>query len=147
MVAWRAFLTAHARVTEILEAELQDERQLPLAWYDVLVQLQEAPRNRLRMSELASRVLLSKSGLTRLVDRMCKAGLVERSFDEMDRRGRWVSLCGQGLETLRSAAPVHLRGVAEHFTSHLSAEEAALIAEVLNRIVDASEAKRGGANA
>lgn len=142
MAAWRSFLTAHARVTELLEAELQAEKQLSLAWYDVLVQLQEIPDHRLRMTELASKVLLSKSGLTRLVDRMCEAGLVERSFDETDRRGRWVSLKDAGLERLRGAAPVHLRGIGEHFTSRLTGEEAGVISAAFNRVADAAESRR-----
>ncbi|MBK8561612.1 MAG: MarR family transcriptional regulator [Dehalococcoidia bacterium] len=87
MAAWRTFLTAHARVTALLEDELQRERELPLTWYDVLLHLREAPERRLRMTELAAAVLLSKSGLTRLVDRMYAAGLVNRSPDGDDRRG------------------------------------------------------------
>lgn len=143
MAAWRSFLTAHARVTELLEAELQTEKQISLGWYDVLVQLQETPGNRLRMTELAAKVLLSKSGLTRLVDRMCEAGLVERSFDETDRRGRWVTLNEAGRARLRGAAPVHLRGIAEHFTSLLEDDEATVIASALNRIAGLAESKRG----
>ncbi|MGE3076564.1 MAG: MarR family winged helix-turn-helix transcriptional regulator [Dehalococcoidia bacterium] len=138
MAAWRAFLTAHARVTELLEAELQHERDLPLSWYDVLLQLSEAEGRKLRMTDLAGAVLLSKSGLTRLVDKMCAAGLVSRAPDESDRRGRWVSLTPAGQARLRAAAPVHLRGVAQHFTSHLSPERAQLLAETLTEIANAA---------
>jgi len=135
--AWRQFLTAHARVVAVLEAELDAQRNLPLAWYDVLVQLEEAPDHRLRMTGLAGAVLLSKSGLTRLIDRMKSAGLVERCPDDADRRGVWVSLTPAGHERLRDAAPIHLRGVREHFTSHLSAADAATLEEVFARIVKA----------
>ena len=78
MRAWRLFLEVHARVVNRLELELRDETGMPLTWYDVLVQLSEAPGHKLRMQELARRVLISKSGLTRLVDRLCAAGYVER---------------------------------------------------------------------
>ncbi len=134
MVAWRAFLTAHARVTTLLEDELVREKGLPLTWYDVLVQLEEAPGHRLRMTELAGAVLLSKSGLTRLVDRMCGAGLVDRSPDADDRRGRWVNLTPAGIARLHDAAVTHMRGVHEHFINHLDAHTAEVMAEALSRI-------------
>src|SRR5512134_3413797 len=92
MAAWRTFLVAHARVTDVLASELEAEGGLPLTWYDVLVQLSEAPDNRLRMQELARAVLLSKSGLTRLVDRMTSGGLVTREPCLDDRRGTFVCL-------------------------------------------------------
>lgn len=143
LAAWRAFLEAHARVVELLENELQEEKNLPLAWYDVLVQLQEADAHRLRMTELAKKVLLSKSGLTRLVDRMCTAGLVDRMADEDDRRGRWVALNAAGEQRLRDAAPVHLRGVREHFSAHLDGPTARALAATLRKVADAAEARRG----
>ena len=142
MVAWRAFLEAHARVVELLESELLEAKQLPLAWYDVLVQLQEADSHRLRMTELAKRVLLSKSGLTRLVDRMCAAGLVDRTPDESDRRGRWVALNAAGEQRLRDAAPVHLRGVREHFIAHLDNAAVGTVGVALRTIAEAAETRR-----
>jgi DNA-binding MarR family transcriptional regulator len=134
MGAWRAFLAAHARVTAALERELVAERGLPLAWYDVLVQLSEAPVGRLRMTDLAAAVLLSKSGLTRLVDRMAEAGLVERSPNDADRRGRIVCLTAAGTARLREAAPVHLRGVQEHFGARLTGNDARLLSETLAKV-------------
>jgi DNA-binding MarR family transcriptional regulator len=134
MSAWRAFLEAHARVTALLEEDLQRGRRLSLAWYDVLVQLEEAEGHRLRMTELARRVVISKSGLTRLVDRMVEAGLVTRCSDDVDRRGRWVAITDEGLERLRDAAPRHLRGVRQYFLNELDAESARVLAEVLGRI-------------
>ncbi len=136
MAAWRAFLEAHARVTERLEQELEAEFTLPLPWYDVLVQLQEADEQRLRMTELAGAVLLSKSGLTRLIDRMLSAGLVARAPDPSDRRGIYVCLTEAGFERLREAAPCHLRGVEQHFTRFLSEDEARTIARALQRITN-----------
>jgi DNA-binding MarR family transcriptional regulator len=146
MAAWRAFLEAHARVTDVLARELRDEESLPLAWYDVLVQLQEAPDHRLRMQELAEAVLLSKSGLTRLVDRMERQGLVRRSACADDRRGILAELTDEGYATLRRTAGTHLRGVDEHFASLLSDDEAAALADLLGRMSShegAADAHRG----
>jgi DNA-binding MarR family transcriptional regulator len=142
MVAWRGFLTGHARVVGRLEEELERERDLPLTWYDVLVQLQETTEHRLRMTELAGAVLLSKSGLTRLVDRMCAAGLVERCADPGDRRGRWVILTEAGHDRLRDAATVHLRGIREHFIELLSDEDAERLAKVFATIVEHAARRR-----
>ncbi len=138
MDAWRAFLEAHAHVIRLLEAELEAEKALPLTWYDVLVQLEESDDHRLRMTDLAERVLLSKSGLTRLVDRMCESGLVSRAPDDRDKRGRWVSLESAGLARLHDAAPVHLRGIQDYFADQLSDGQAAAIAEPLRRIADSA---------
>ena len=137
MGAWRAFLEAHARVTTILTQELEEERDLPLTWYDVLVQLEEQPSRRLRMTELAGAVLLSKSGLTRLIDKMCGAGLVARQPDPNDRRGTFVSLTDSGYARLQDAAPVHMRGIVEHFGRYIDDAEAAALATGLGRVVDA----------
>lgn len=139
MSAWRSFLVAHARVTDTLAAELEAETGLPLTWYDVLVQLTEAPEHRLRMQELAHAVLLSKSGLTRLVDRMAAAGLVTREPCLDDRRGTFVCLAKAGTDRLDGASPVHLRGIAEHFTAHLSEPEARQLHGLLGRIVEANQ--------
>jgi DNA-binding MarR family transcriptional regulator len=138
MRAWRSFLEAHARVTDALAAELEAETSLPLTWYDVLVQLSEADDNRLRMQDLARAVLLSKSGLTRLVDRMTADGLVTREPCLDDRRGTFVCLSPAGRERLDGASPVHLRGIAEHFTSHLNEQEARELHAFLDRILQAN---------
>jgi DNA-binding MarR family transcriptional regulator len=137
MGAWRAFLTAHARVVERLAAELEEQEGLPLAWYDVLVHLHEADDHRLRMQELAARVLLSKSGLTRLVDRMEAAGLVERIPCPDDRRGTFAALTAAGVERLRETAPTHVEGVRRHFTDLVRDDEAELLREVLERVAEA----------
>ncbi|KOX29419.1 MarR family transcriptional regulator [Saccharothrix sp. NRRL B-16348] len=112
---WRSFLRAHARLTRILEAELIAEQRLSLAAYDVLVQLAEAPQHRLRMTELADAVLLSRSGVTRLVDRLERAGLVLRERADGDGRGVVAVLTAQGLDRLRVASGTHLAGVVRHF--------------------------------
>lgn len=144
LAAWRAFLEAYAHTTELLERELKAEEQLPLAWYDVLVQLREAEGHRLRMQELADRVLLSKSGLTRLIDRMERDGLVQRQACPSDRRGTFAELTAAGMDTLRRSAPTHLRGVREHFTSLLTDEEAAVLETALDRVAAAARASLHG---
>lgn len=133
--AWQAFLLAHARVVRQLEQELQAEQQLALTDYDVLVQLATADDRRLRMSELADRLLLSRSGVTRLVDRMVAEGLVERVSCESDRRGQWASLTDTGYRRLRAATPTHLRGVAEHFLDRLSPDELQGLEHMLDRVL------------
>ena len=135
LAAWRLLLEAHATVTELLEHELVDERSLPLSRYDVLLNLSEAPGGRLRMQELSASVLLSKSGLSRLVDRMVEAGLVRRERCEDDRRGWFAVLTDQGRSALRRAAPIHLRGIHEHFTRHLEPEEIQAVTAALARVV------------
>ena len=142
MRAWRAFLVAHARVTDTLATELEAETKLPLTWYDVLVQLSEADENKLRMQDLARAVLLSKSGLTRLVDRMASDGLVTREPCLDDRRGTFVCLSPAGRKRLDGASPTHLRGIAEHFTSYLTEAEAKTLHALLDRIVQAESAAR-----
>lgn len=138
LAAWRAFLEAHARVTEVLGRELREREDLPLAWYDVLVQLSEAEGHQRRMQELADAVLLSKSGLTRLVDRLEKAGLVRRTECPTDRRGTLAELTDDGYRRLAETAPTHLSGVREHFTDHLTDEEATVLVGALERIAERS---------
>ncbi len=141
LAAWRSFLEAHARVTSVLEEELEAEKDLPLTWYDVLVQLEESAEHRLRMTDLAGAVLLSKSGLTRLIDRMCGAGLVERAPDPFDRRGTYVILTTAGYDRLQDAAPVHMRGVEEHFARYLSDAETAAIHEGFTRVLEGVQSR------
>ena len=134
--AWRSFLRAHSRVVRQLESELQSEQDLALTDYDVLVQLATTEDRRLRMSELADALLLSRSGATRLVDRLVAGGLVERVTCESDRRGQGASLTDAGYERLRRATPTHLRGVTEHFLDRLSPDELAQLGRLLDRVLD-----------
>jgi DNA-binding MarR family transcriptional regulator len=115
LTAWRAFLESHARVTRLLDEELRVEHGLSLAEYDALLQLAQAPERRLRMNQLADRVILSRSGITRLVDRLEAEGLVERAHCSSDARGADAVLTPGGLDRLRSASRTHLRGVEAHF--------------------------------
>ncbi len=141
--AWREFLTAHAVLTDVLAAELQAERGLPLTWYDVLFQLSLAPGGERRMQELAGAVLLSKSGLTRLVSRMEQAGLVERRPCPTDLRGTIAALTPTGTAALRRARPVHLRGIREHFASQLSDDETRALRSAFGKVLEAARLAAG----
>ena len=134
LTAWRTFLRAHATVVRRLEAELLNEHGLPLATYDVLVQLSEAPGRALRMTELADRVLLSRSGLTRLADRLERDGLLRRRACPSDARGTLAELTQAGLDRLREAWPTHARGVAEHFSDRFDDAELATLATLLGKL-------------
>lgn len=132
--AWRAFLRAHATVTDRLDRELREEQGLPLTWYEVLLHLSQAPERRLRLSGLAEQLLLSRSGLTRLVDRLVTAGLIRRAVCNTDRRGAFAVLTPDGLSRLRQAAPVHLRGVQQHFAGLLTGDEVEAIRTGLEKV-------------
>lgn len=136
LAAWRSFLRAHSRITRALEAELEAEQALSLAAYDVLVQLAEAPGHRLRMTELAEAVLLSRSGVTRLVDRMERSGLVARSRVAGDGRGVAAELTEAGYARLRTASRTHLSGVLRHFVARLDADDLGAIERVSRLLVD-----------
>jgi len=129
--AWRAFLDAQASILRHLEAELLAEEGMTLAEYDVLFQLAVASERRLRMTELSERVRLSRSGLTRLVDRLVEAGLLTRGHCQSDRRGTFAVLTPSGVDRVRRARPVHLRGVGRHFVERLSPDQLAAVAEAL----------------
>jgi DNA-binding MarR family transcriptional regulator len=147
LTAWRLFLRAHARILRRLEADLLREHHLPLASYDVLVQLVEAPERRLRMTELADRVLLSRSGLTRLVDRLEREGVVVREACAEDARGMFAVLTDAGYERLRAAAPTHLRGVQEYAVGRLSGDELTVLGRLLARLADEPADERAAASA
>lgn len=130
LAAWRAFLRAHATVTRALEAELVAEQRISLAAYDVLVQLAEAPERKLRMTELADAVLLSRSGVTRLVDRLERLGMVTRCPVEEDGRGVAAILTTAGVDRLRAASGTHLAGVVRHFANRLGPDDLAALTRV-----------------
>jgi DNA-binding MarR family transcriptional regulator len=136
MTAWRSFLRAHAQLSRVLEAELVAKHPLSLGGYDVLVQLAEAPDRRLRMAELADAVLLSRSGVTRLVDRLEIAGMVTRERFESDGRGVVAVLTTKGVDTLRDAARTHLAGVMRHFIEHFTPEELGEFGALCARLVE-----------
>lgn len=146
LTAWRSLLNAHAAAVGAIERDLAAEGLIPLTWYDVLVALWEAEGRRLRLHELADRVVLSRSGLTRLVDRLEAVGLICREPCPTDRRGSFAVLTEKGAATLRQTWPAYARGIVEHFARHLSEDEAAAVAAALGRVGDGeatAEAVRG----
>ena len=134
LTAWRSFLRTHTHLMRILEQDLQSHHKIALGSYDVLVQLAEAPDHRLRMSELAEAVLLSRSGLSRLVDRLQKDGLVTRQPDPCDARGLFTVLTELGRDALRDASTVHLAGVSRLVTERLDDEELLQLRELMNKL-------------
>jgi len=133
---WRAFLVAHAQIRRQLERELQAEQSLGLGEYEVLLLLARAESRQLRMSELADQLVLSRSGVTRLVDRLAADGLVERTMCDTDRRGAWATLTAAGYGRLRRAAPTHLRGVGQHFLDRIPAAELETLQRTLDRVLE-----------
>ena len=133
LAIWRAFLDAHANIVQTLEQELLTERDLPLSWYDVLVQLSEAG-GRLRMAELSERLLVNKSSLSRLCDRMEAAGLVQRETVPEDARGVYAALTKDGRDVLRRATPIHLRGVYDHFATYLTESDVTALQRVFAKL-------------
>ena len=121
--AWRGMLRVHAELTRALDAELTEAHGLPLSSYEVLLFLSDAPDGRMRMSELADSVLLSRSGLTRLVDRLERAGLLERVQCNEDARGYFAQITPAGREAFAAARRTHLDGVRRLFLSRFSREE------------------------
>ena len=132
---WRSYLVAHAKIIRTLEAELLATENLSLAFYDVLVQLSESPGGTLRMTDLAEAVLLSRSGVTRLVERLEQGGLVERQPAAEDGRGVQAVLTAAGQERLRVAARTHLAGVNEHFVAPLGPQGLVEIEAALARLL------------
>jgi DNA-binding MarR family transcriptional regulator len=133
--AWRVFFECAAALIDILDAELQDERGMRLRWYDVLVNLEEADSG-LPMNELAGRILFSKSGLTRVIDRMEDAGFVQRERPLDDRRVVRVSITPEGLEALHASREVHRRGILEHFAQHLDDRDVSALQRAFEQVRD-----------
>lgn len=133
LAAWRSLLRAHATLIRRLETDLETDTGLPLADFDVLAQLALAG-GELRMTELAARALISRSGMTRRVARLVDEGLVHRAGADADRRGVVVGLTEAGRARLDETAPVHLRGVATLFLSKLDDNELALLERALDKV-------------
>lgn len=131
MAAWHAFIRSHARVVRLLEAELEAEQGLTLPAYEVLAHLSEAADRRLRMSDLAAMSVVTPSGLTRVVDRLVREGLVERQRCSADARVVYATITEAGVERIRSAYPTHLQGVRRHLIDRLSPEQLRAIRDAL----------------
>jgi DNA-binding MarR family transcriptional regulator len=135
--AWRGFLRTYSTLVRDLDDELTRRHGLPVSSYDVLVQLDEAPDGRLRMSALADAVLLSRSGLSRLVTRLEGQGLIERMECTNDARGSFAAITDQGRERLDEARVTHRAGVRERFFDHLGERDLRNLAKAWDRLLEA----------
>jgi DNA-binding MarR family transcriptional regulator len=140
LAAWRGLLRVHAALTRELDSELASAHDLPLSSYEVLLFLHTAPDGRMRMSELADIALLSRSGLTRLVDRLENAGMLERRACPEDARGYFAAITAAGRRAFLEARVTHLEGVRRRFLRHFSDDELVRLAEVWERVEPGSAA-------
>ena len=134
LAPWRAFVRAHAEVSRRLDDDLRAEHGLSLQEYVTLLILVEAPERRLRMGRVAEALTLSKSGATRLIDRLVDDGLVERVSCSSDARGAEARLTEAGVQRLRTAAPTHLRGIAEYFLATIDQADLPAIERVMSDV-------------
>jgi len=134
LAAWRGFLRAHSALTRSLDAELVAEHGLSLSSYEVLLFLVDAPGGLMRMSDLADSVLLSRSGLTRLVDRLERQGLVRRASCPSDLRGQNAIVTERGREVFAAARRTHLAGVRERYLRRFSGDELRTLAALWERL-------------
>ena len=136
LTVWRTMLRAQARISRRLQADLLARHDLALGSYEVLMHLGEAPGGRLRMNDLADRVLLSRSGLTRLVDRLQREGLVVRQSCVSDARGLFAVLTPAGRSRLDEATPTYRQGVRDHVLSRLDEPDLRTLGAILGRLAD-----------
>lgn len=134
---WRSFLSIAIVLPDQFSKDLQDQHDLTLSDYEILVRLSEAPDHCMRMSELAERVMSSRSRLTHQIDRMISAGLVERSLCEEDKRGFNAVLTESGYQKLVSAAPSHVESVRKHLVDVLSDEDFATLGDISRKVFEA----------
>ena len=133
--AWGALLQVHAAVVPVLDQRLMAEAGMPLRFYDVLLELAAAPERKLRMTELADRVVLSRTRVSRLVEEMATAGLLVREQNPQDGRSAYAALTDLGLRRYRQAAPTYLAGIEEHFAKPLSDRELTALAAALHGVL------------
>ena len=131
--AWRLYFESALALVDVLDVELERDAGIPLRWYDVLVHLEETPDG-VRMNELAERILYSKSGFTRVVDRLEKAGLVRRVRRDDDRRSIFVVLTEQGRTTMEHARGHHRHAIEQHFSRHLAERDIKALTRALEKL-------------
>jgi DNA-binding MarR family transcriptional regulator len=134
--SWRAWIAATQQLHDRLTRDLQAHHGLTMADYEILVRLSEVPDRRMRMSDLAEVTLSSRSRLSHQIDRMVKAGLVERQLCEEDRRGAFASLTDNGWDTLVAAAPDHVESVRTHLVDQLSPKEFSALGAACQKVAD-----------
>jgi len=142
--AWGALLQVHAELVPVLDRQLRAHAALPLAWYDVLLELSAVHERRLTMTELAERVVLSRTRVSRVVDELTEAGLVRRHANPADARSAFAVLTPQGVERFKQAARVYLGGIEQHFAAALSDADLRAVSSALARVRErTSEGSRG----
>jgi DNA-binding MarR family transcriptional regulator len=141
--AWRGMLRAHAALTKALDADLDSAHGLPLSSYEVLLYLNDAPDRRLRMRDLAASVILSRSGLTRLADRLEREGLIARESCPSDARGSYAVITAAGTDKLAAARATHLAGVRSLFLQHFSEAELDALGEAWERVIPGAASAPG----
>jgi DNA-binding MarR family transcriptional regulator len=133
---WRSMMTAYTRISRKLAIEMQDENELPLEWYPVLLMLSQTELGSMRPSDLAEQMGLSRSATTRLIDRLESDELVVRSACASDRRGTFVTLTPRGEQKFLTAGRTHLRGINEHVGTHLTDSELSQLRTLLTKLAD-----------
>ena len=144
MAAWEGLIRTVGALLKTFDEELQESEKLPLSWYEVLLRLDDAPEKRIRMRDLAGLIVLSRSGLTRLIDRMGSAGLVDREPSKEDRRGYYAVLTEEGRRVLGRARPIHHRGIHEHFTKHLAGRDVKALAAIVAKVRRGNQLQEAG---
>ncbi len=144
LAPWRAFVRAQAHVSRRLDEDLRAEHGLSLQEYVALLILAEAPERRLRMGRLADSLALSKSGATRLIDRLVDDGFVARLTCASDLRGAEAALTEAGVQRLRTAAPTHLRGIADYFLSAIEADDLPVVERTMRCVADTACGSKTG---
>jgi DNA-binding MarR family transcriptional regulator len=134
IAAWAAVLRCHAAAVPLISEEVQAKTGLPLSWYDVLLELRAAENGRLRMQDLGARVVLSRSRVSRIVEEMADARLVDRQQDPDDRRGVLARITSRGERQLRKATPVYLDAIDRLFAAHMTRREQTVVATALSRV-------------
>ena len=134
-VAWERTLRTVSRLLRVFDREMQNDVDVPLTWYDVLVQLYSAPDMKLRMQTLSDSLVLTRSGATRLVDRIEKAGLVLREPAAEDRRGYYAILTEDGQRLMERAQKAHRAGIERHFGQHLNPDEQKILFAIMSKLL------------
>jgi len=134
---WRLFLTVHTHLVERVEKDFKQAELPPFEWYDVLLALKQAPNQRLRLSELAEVLLVNRTNVTRLADRLEKANLIQREACLGDRRGAFAVLTEAGLAMQQTMWKVYSQSILEYFARHLEEEEVKVMTIALQRILEA----------
>jgi DNA-binding MarR family transcriptional regulator len=132
--AWRSLMELHMQLTSLFDAEFQEQLNIDISTYDALLHVYEAGPEGIRMTDLSARLVVSKSGLTTVVDRLEKRGLLRRVPDPADRRAIRVAITDEGYALFRTAAKAHMASVENNFSRHIADHEARMIIDIVDRI-------------